>query len=123
MATLDSKIKTSRIRTTALILLALVASSTVPASAAVLPAITSGNWSTISTTWGVGALAITPPTSTSTGEWTYVSRNTGVASVVGSVLSINGVGATTSYLLVEIFQWWSQEKLQQLACFQFLRRV
>uniref|UniRef100_UPI00404ADDB0 hypothetical protein n=2 Tax=Candidatus Planktophila sp. TaxID=2175601 RepID=UPI00404ADDB0 len=95
MATLDSKIKTSRIRTTALILLALVASSTVPASAAVLPAITSGNWSTISTTWGVGALAITPPTSTSTGEWTYVSRNTGVASVVGSVLSINGVGATT----------------------------
>ena len=95
MTTLNSKIKNFRFRSTLLILLALIASSTSTASAAVLPTITSGNWSTISTTWGVGALAITPPTSNSTGEWSYVSQNTAVASVVGSVLSINGVGATT----------------------------
>jgi hypothetical protein len=95
MGTLKSNNKVFRLRTTALILLALVASSTAPASAAVLPTITSGNWSTISTTWGVGAIAITPPTSNSTGEWSYVSRNSTIASVVGSVLSINAVGSAT----------------------------
>ena len=95
MATLKSNNKVFRLRTTALILLALVASSTAPASAAVLPTITSGNWSTISTTWGVGAIAITAPTSNSTGEWSYVSRNSTIASVVGSVLSINAVGSAT----------------------------
>jgi hypothetical protein len=87
--------KSNVTRFVSVVLFSLLLPAIPPASAATLPVITSGSWSTISTTWGVGALAITAPTSTSTGQWSYVSRNPAVVSVIGSALSINGVGSTT----------------------------
>ena len=87
--------KNSRISIVIALLVALAMPSTSPASAvAVLPTITDGAWSTVTTPWGVSALAITPPTSNSTGLWTYVSLDTAVVSIVGSAFSINGVGST-----------------------------
>jgi hypothetical protein len=87
--------KSNVTRFVSIVLFSLLLPAIPPASAATLPVITTGSFATISTTWGVGAVAITAPTSTSTGEWSYVSRNPAVASVIGSALSINGVGSTT----------------------------
>ncbi|MCX6439737.1 MAG: hypothetical protein NTZ91_00275 [Actinobacteria bacterium] len=87
--------KNSRISIVIALLVAFAMPSTSPASAvAVLPTITDGAWSTVTTPWGVSALAITPPTSNSTGAWSYVSLNTSVVSIVGSAFSINAVGST-----------------------------
>ncbi len=61
---------------------------------AVLPILTT-TFSPISTTWGVGVVALTPPTSNSTGTWSYVSTNTNVATIVGSFATINNIGTTT----------------------------
>jgi len=85
----------TRFSTLTLILLSLIFPSISPASAATTPSITNGSWTTISSTWGDGAVAITSPTSTSNGEWSYFSRNSTIASVIGSVLSINNVGRVT----------------------------
>ncbi len=73
--------------------LALSLGSTGSASA-VLPTLTT-TFSPISTTWGVGVVALTPPTSNSSGAWSYASSNTSVATIVGSVASINNIGTTT----------------------------
>lgn len=56
---------------------------------------THGAYTPISTTWGVGAIALTPPTSNSPGAWVYTSSNTNVASIIGNTASIKNVGSTT----------------------------
>ena len=45
--------------------------------------------------YGSSPLALTPPTSTSPGSWSYTSGNTAVATVSGSTVTITGVGSTT----------------------------
>ncbi len=44
---------------------------------------------------GASPLTITPPTSNSTGAFTYTSSNTGVATVSGNMLTIIGAGTST----------------------------
>jgi len=44
---------------------------------------------------GDAPFAITPPTSNSTGEFTYVSNNTNVATISGSTITVVGVGTST----------------------------
>ncbi len=63
-------------------------------ASAVLPTLTT-TFSPISTTWGVGVVALTPPTSNSSGAWSYLSSNTSVAAIVGSLATINNIGTTT----------------------------
>ncbi len=62
-------------------------------ASAVLP--TLSTFSPISTTWGVGVIALSPPTSNSTGAWSYLSSNTNVATIVGSFATIKNIGTTT----------------------------
>ncbi len=77
---------------TPIVSVALLGFSAVP-SHAVAP--THGAYAPISTTWGVGAIALTPPTSNSPGSWVYTSANTNVASIIGNTASIKNVGTTT----------------------------
>jgi formylglycine-generating enzyme required for sulfatase activity len=46
-------------------------------------------------TYGSASFSLTPPTSTSSGSWSYTSGNTAVATVSGSTITITGVGSTT----------------------------
>jgi gliding motility-associated-like protein len=53
---------------------------------------TIGTFAAINKTYGDAAFAITAPTSTSTGAFTYVSDNSAVATVSGSTVTIVGAG-------------------------------
>jgi hypothetical protein len=44
---------------------------------------------------GASPITITPPTSTSTGAFTYTSSNTSVATIIGDVITIVGAGTST----------------------------
>jgi formylglycine-generating enzyme len=66
----------------------------VHASNVVLPKI--GTFVIPTQKYGTASYAIiTPPTSTSVGPWSYISGNSQVATVYGSVLTITGAGSTT----------------------------
>ncbi len=82
-----------RLRTTILATLMLVVGLMSPAQAATAPTI--GSWPALSVTYGTSAFAIQPPTSTSSGSWSFTSSNPAVASVVGNILSVNAVGTAT----------------------------
>ena len=56
---------------------------------------TIGTFAPIEATLGDAATALKPPTSNSTGTWTYVSSNSKVASINGSSLVIVGFGTAT----------------------------
>jgi formylglycine-generating enzyme required for sulfatase activity len=45
--------------------------------------------------YGSASFSLTPPTSTSSGSWSYSSGNTAVATVSGSNVTMTGVGSTT----------------------------
>lgn len=79
----------------AVVFLCIALGSVTLAAPAQAVAPTIGNFAPITTVWGVGAVTITPPTSNSSGAWSYVSGNTNVATVSGSTLIIIGVGTTT----------------------------
>lgn len=64
----------------------------VPANA-VAPTIST--WPVITASWSSDFVSLTPPTSNSTGAWTYASSNTGIAVVAGSILILKGVGSST----------------------------
>ena len=55
---------------------------------------TFGTWPAISASWSSDFVSLTPPTSNSTGAWTYTSSNSGIAVVVGSTLILRGVGTS-----------------------------
>ncbi len=54
-----------------------------------------GPFPPIATTYGVGTLAIVPPTTNSPAPWLFTSSNTNVATVSGKTLNIVGVGYAT----------------------------
>jgi hypothetical protein len=53
------------------------------------------SWSAITRNFGDSAFTITPPTSNSSGSFSYTSSNTSVASISGSTVTIVGAGTTT----------------------------
>jgi hypothetical protein len=55
------------------------------------------NFSMPTKTFGDAAFTITPPTSNSTGVFSYTSSNTGVATINGNVITIVGGGTSTIY--------------------------
>jgi len=56
---------------------------------------TLSNFSIPSKSVGAAAFTITPPTSNSSGAFTYTSSNTNVATVSGSTITVVGIGSTT----------------------------
>lgn len=54
-----------------------------------------GGFPSLSRTFGSGSFALTPPSSASTGSFSYVSSNPAVAQVSGSNVNILGAGSTT----------------------------
>jgi uncharacterized protein YjdB len=70
-------------------------SKTVNASFVVNPiAPTFGSFSVGSRDFGTAPFTLTPPTSNSSGEFSYTSGNTGIATIVGSTVTIVGAGTT-----------------------------
>ena len=65
------------------------------AHAGVAPTI--GTFSPVTTTWGVGAIALSFPSSNSSGSWSFASSNPAVANVLAgtSTLAILNIGQTT----------------------------
>ena len=61
----------------------------------ITPTLTGFALSPASVTFGASAPVITPPTSASSGELTYTSSNTAVATVSGTTITLVGVGTTT----------------------------
>ena len=56
---------------------------------------TLGTFSNVSISLGQNTFKITPPTSNSTGAWSYVSSNTNLATVVGDVVTVKDAGTVT----------------------------
>ena len=56
---------------------------------------TLGTFSNVSISLGQNTFRITPPTSNSTGAWSYVSANTNLATVVGDVVTVKDAGTVT----------------------------
>ena len=56
---------------------------------------TLGTFSNVSISLGQNTFKITPPTSNSTGAWSYVSANTNLATVVGDVVTVKDAGTVT----------------------------
>mgnify|MGYP002629951056 CR=1 FL=1 len=56
---------------------------------------TLGTFSNVSISLGQNTFRITPPTSNSTGAWSYVSSNTNLATVVGDVVTVKDAGTVT----------------------------
>ncbi len=56
---------------------------------------TLGSFATLTRTFGDSPFAITPPSSPSTGAFSYTSSNPAVATVSGGTLTIVGIGSTT----------------------------
>ena len=56
---------------------------------------TLGTFSNVSISLGQNTFRITPPTSNSTGAWSYVSANTNLATVVGDVVTVKDGGTVT----------------------------
>lgn len=54
-----------------------------------------GTFSPVVATWGVGFIELTPPTSTSSGAWSFSIADEAIAKVVGNMASILAVGTTT----------------------------
>jgi hypothetical protein len=78
-------------------LLALLAATGIQAPARAITVPTFGAFPAINATWGVGAVAVTPPTSNSGGSWSLTSSNPSVASVVAgtTTLAILNIGTST----------------------------
>ncbi len=56
---------------------------------------TLGPWPDFSIAYGsIGSATLVPPSSNSTGAWTYTSSNPAVASISGNVITFNAVGST-----------------------------
>ena len=56
---------------------------------------TVGPWPALTLTFGsVGGVTLVPPTSPSSGAWTYAVANPAVATVAGNLLTLTGVGST-----------------------------
>jgi len=53
------------------------------------------NFSVPAKTFGDASFDITPPTTNSTGAFTYISSNTAVATIAGNVVTIVGIGSST----------------------------
>ncbi len=56
---------------------------------------TLGTFSNVSISLGQNTFKITPPTSNSTGAWSYVSSNTNLATVAGDVVTVKDAGTVT----------------------------
>lgn len=56
---------------------------------------TLGTFSNVSISLGQNTFKITPPTSNSTGAWSYVSSNINLATVVGDVVTVKDAGTVT----------------------------
>ena len=56
---------------------------------------TLGTFSNVSISLGQNTFRITPPTSNSTGAWSYVSSNTNLATVAGDVVTVKDAGTVT----------------------------
>jgi hypothetical protein len=56
---------------------------------------TLGSFSIPNKVYGSAAFALTPPTSPSSGAWSYSSGNAAVATVSGNIVTIKGVGTAT----------------------------
>jgi hypothetical protein len=56
---------------------------------------TLGTFSNVSISLGQNTFKITPPTSNSTGAWSYVSANTNLATVAGDVVTVKDAGTVT----------------------------
>jgi len=56
---------------------------------------TLGVFTVSAVTYGASPFTLTPPTSESSGSWSYASSNTGVATVSGSTVTVVAVGDTT----------------------------
>jgi hypothetical protein len=71
-------------------------SGTITATITVTPVTTVlTNFSAITKTFGNDAFTITPPTTNSTGDFTYTSSNTAVATIANNMVTIVGGGNTT----------------------------
>lgn len=71
----------------------LIAGLSTPPAQAVTPSF--GTFAPITTTWGVGFIELTPPTSNSNGTWTFSVTDEKIARVIGNVASILAVGTTS----------------------------
>ena len=70
-------------------------SGTITSSLVVSQATPTITFSVLTKTFGTAPFTITPPTSNSTGAFTYASSNTDVATVSGNVITIIGEGSST----------------------------
>ena len=96
MRSLRERDKKSSIRMRILGLLVcsgLIMGLSTPSANAVTPSF--GPFAPVTTTWGVGVIELTPPTSNSNGAWTFSVTDEKIAKVVGNVASILAVGTTS----------------------------
>lgn len=91
----SKNIKSTFSRPAIIALLSITLGGLVQVAPANAVAPTISTWPVITASWSSDFVSLTPPTSNSTGAWTYASSNTGIAVVAGSILILKGVGSST----------------------------